>query len=62
MRRRFDHRHRMQRIDLAIRKSAVETGLDQGVGHWYKGETMVLLGAFIGMLAIGAMIPWIFGG
>jgi len=51
-------------IISAIRheESTAPPGLDQGVGHWYKGETTVLIGAFVGMLAIGAMIPWIFGG
>ncbi len=37
-------------------------GLEQGVGHWYRGETMLLIGAFVGMLTIGALIPFIFGG
>ena len=40
--------------------STVAPGLDQGVGHWYRGETMLLVGAFIGMIAIGALVPVIF--
>ena len=35
-------------------------GLEQGVGRWYRHETLLLLGAFAGMLAIGALIPLIF--
>jgi len=51
-------------IISAIRheESTVPPGLDQGVGHWFKDETIVLIGAFIGMLVIGALTPWIFGG
>jgi len=36
-------------------------GLEQGVGRWYRHETLLLLGAFAGMLAIGALIPVVFG-
>ncbi|MBT8090419.1 MAG: sodium:solute symporter [Gammaproteobacteria bacterium] len=50
-------------IISAIRheESTAPPGLDQGVGHWFKHETIVLIGAFIGMLAIGALVPVIFG-
>lgn len=41
-------------------ESTEPPGLDQGVGHWYRNETIVLLGAFAGMLTIGALIPVIF--
>ena len=41
-------------------ESTAPPGLDQGVGHWYRGETITLLGAFAGMLAIGALVPFIF--
>jgi len=36
-------------------------GLDQGVGHWHRRETTLLLGAFVLMLVIGALIPVILG-
>jgi SSS family transporter len=42
-------------------ESDAPPGLDQGVGHWYKEETILLVGAFIGMIAIGALVPVIFG-
>ena len=42
-------------------ESTAPPGLDQGVGHWFKHETIVLIGAFFGMLAIGALVPVIFG-
>ncbi|MDJ0938576.1 MAG: sodium/solute symporter [Woeseiaceae bacterium] len=42
-------------------ESTAPPGLDQGVGHWYKGETIVLVGAFVGMLIVGALVPVIFG-
>jgi len=41
-------------------ESTEPPGQDQGVGHWYRNETLVLLGAFAGMLVIGALIPVIF--
>ena len=41
-------------------ESTAPPGLDQGVGHWYRSETIKLLGAFAGMLAIGALVPFIF--
>lgn len=40
--------------------STAPPGLDQGVGHWFRDETIVLVGAFLGMLAIGALVPVIF--
>ncbi len=43
-------------------ESTEPPGQDQGVGHWYRNETTILLGAFAGMLAIGALTPVIFGG
>ena len=48
----------------ALRRGAAgePPGRDQGVGHWYREETMILLGAFLGMLAIGALVPVVFGG
>lgn len=42
-------------------ESTEPPGKDEGVGHWYRGETLVLLGAFAGMLVIGGLIPVIFG-
>ena len=50
-------------IISAIRheESTAPPGLDQGVGHWHRDETILLVGAFIGMLAIGALVPYIFG-
>ncbi len=41
-------------------ESTAPPGLDQGVGHWYRDETITLVGAFLGMLAIGALVPVIF--
>lgn len=51
-------------IISAIRheESTEPPGLDQGVGHWYREETIILVGAFLGMLAIGALLPLVFGG
>jgi Na+/proline symporter len=48
----------------AMRHEGTDTppGLDEGVGHWYPRETVLLLGAFVVMLVIGALIPVIFGG
>ena len=50
-------------IISAIRheESTAPPGLDQGVGHWHRHETVLMVGAFLGMLAIGALIPVIFG-
>ena len=42
-------------------ESTEPPGKDEGVGHWYRNETLVLLGAFAGMLVIGGLIPMIFG-
>jgi len=42
-------------------ESTEPPGLDQGVGHWHRDETILLVGAFFGMLAIGALVPVIFG-
>lgn len=42
-------------------ESTEPPGQDEGVGHWYRDETLVLLGAFAGMLVIGGLIPVIFG-
>lgn len=42
-------------------ESTEPPGQDEGVGHWYAGETSILLGAFAGMLAIGALIPALLG-
>jgi len=46
---------------LRHEESTAPPGLDQGVGHWYREETVLLIGAFIGMLVIGALVPVIFG-
>ena len=46
---------------LRHEESTLPPGLDQGVGHWYREETLILVGAFIGMLAIGALIPVVMG-
>jgi len=47
----------------AMRHEGTDTppGLDEGVGHWYPRETLLLLGAFVVMLVIGALIPVIYG-
>lgn len=42
-------------------ESSEAPGHAEGVGHWYRTETTTLLGAFVGMLAIGALVPVIFG-
>ncbi len=50
-------------IISAIRheESTAPPGLDEGVGHWHRHETVLMVGAFIGMLALGALVPVIFG-
>jgi SSS family transporter len=47
----------------AIRHEASEAppGLEQGVGHWYTEETILLVGAFLGMVTIGGLVPMVFG-
>ena len=47
---------------LRHEESTAPPGLDQGVGHWYRDETITLVGAFLGMLAIGSLVPAIFSG
>lgn len=46
---------------LAEGKMTEPPGKDDGTGHWYLNETMILLGAFVAMLTIGALVPAIFG-
>lgn len=46
---------------LRHEESTLPPGLDQGVGHWYREETLILVGAFIGMLAIGLLLPVVLG-
>ena len=46
---------------ISHKESTAPPGLDQGVGHWRRDETILLVGAFIGMLSIGALVPYIFG-
>ena len=41
---------------LRHEESTVPPGLDQGVGHWHRNETILMVGAFLAMLAIGAVI------
>jgi sodium-coupled monocarboxylate transporter 8/12 len=43
-------------------ESTAPPGLDQGVGHWYRDETITLAGAFVGMLVLGGLVPVIFAG
>jgi len=42
-------------------ESTEAPGHAEGVGHWYRTESTILLSAFAGMLAIGALVPVIFG-
>ena len=37
-------------------------GKDDGIGHWYLNETLILLTAFVVMLVVGGLTPMIFGG
>ncbi len=42
-------------------ESDAPPGLDQGVGHWFAEEATLLVGAFLGMVTLGGLIPWILG-
>ena len=47
---------------IADRHVMEPPGKDDGVGHWYLNETLILITAFVVMLIIGGLTPMIFGG